>query len=322
MPIRFFCEHCKQMLKIGSSKVGSVVNCPRCQKPIVIPLQSAPQAEEAYRLLKSQQALAPSLPHPAATSHPPSHSPSHPPHSPLVPTWEALEEEIDDADMPLWMEESWMPPPTSFHSTSSPVLTEEVALRTLQKRHKLTVTLLAVSVIALFFVGIIVGMVIRGLSVPSNRFAQQHADAASLENEVTGTLYYLNENGEKRPDVDAVILCLPKDRQPSTLLSCQGLRPEDITNNDTVQMIHEMGGMYERTDANGSFAFSYREGVRYLVILVSAHQERTGGEIKPSHIQELRRYFRDPELFGESCLHIDEYEWGKPLLRYTFDVTD
>jgi len=241
-----------------------------------------------------------------------------------VPTWEALEEEIDDANMPLWIEESWMPPANSqnFHPTSSLVLTEEVALRKLQKQHKLTVTLLAVSAITLFFVGIIVGVVIRGLSVVPNRSHQQHAEASSLENEVTGTLYYLNEHGERRPDVDAVVLCLPKDRQPSTLLSCQGLRPADITNHDTVQMIHELGGMYERTDANGSFAFPYREGVRYWVILVSAHQKRTGGEIKPGHLQELRRYFRDPELFGENCLHFDEYEWGKPLLRYTFEFID
>jgi len=318
MPIRFFCEHCKQMLKIGTSKVGSVVNCPRCQKPVVIPMQSSPQAEEAYRMLKNKQVSAP----PPSPPLPTSENSTAP-----VPTWVVLEEDIDDVNMPLWMEEFWMPPsaenvhPTSPTVWTSSGLTEEVALRTFQKQHKLTVTLLAVSVIVLFFVGIVVGLLIRGCSVPLNR-SPLPVNAPSLENEVSGTLYYLNENGERRPDVDAVIICLPKDRLPSTLFSCQGLRPEDMANNDTIQMIREMGGMYERTDANGSFAFPYREEVRYLVLLISAHQKRASSEVKTSVMQELHRYFRDPELFGESCLHIDEYEWGKPLFRYTFDFTD
>ena len=123
-------------------------------------------------------------------------------------------------------------------------------------------------------------------------------------------------------DADAVIICLPKDRPPSTLLSCQGLRPEDTVNNDTVQIIHEMGGMYERADANGMFTLQYQEGVQYFVLLISAHQKRTGGEMKPSLMQELRRYFRDPELFGESSLNANAHEWGKPTLRYTFELMD
>ena len=303
MPIRFFCEHCKQMLKIGTSKIGSVVNCPRCQKSIVVPLTSAPLAEEAYRQLKSQRVTAP--PPPTAKKNP----------AP-VPAWETLEEEdIDDANMPLWMEESWMPSP------ADPLLTEEVTLHSLDKRHKLTVTLLTVSMIVLFFVGMIVGVFLRGSSIPSNRSLQQ-ADAPSSGNTVLGTLYYLNENGERRPDVGAVVIALPKDRQPSTLFSCQGLCPTDVMNgvmnNDTIQMIHEMGGMYESTDANGSFEFPCRVGVRYWVLLISAHQKRADGEIKSSMMQELRRYFRDPDGLGESCLHLDQYEWGK----YTYDFTN
>ena len=312
MPIRFFCEHCVQMLKIGTSKVGSVVDCPRCQKSVVVPPQSSPLAEESYRKLKS-------LRH--QHTAPPAENDTAP-----IPTRQGLEEEIDDADMPLWMEEAWMPSQADSQgfyqaSRAPPVLAEEIAIQKQKKQHNLLVTLLSVSLVIIFFVGITFGILIRGSDIQSPRAGQQ-ADGLDTKNEVTGTLYYINENGERRGDADAVIICLPKDRQPASLLSCKGLRPEDTVNKDTVQIIHEMGGMYERADANGTFAFPYKEGERYFVILISAHQRRTGGEMKPSVEQELRRYFRDPDQFGEGYMSIDEHEWGKPTLRYTFELTD
>ena len=79
--------------------------------------------------------------------------------------------------------------------------------------------------------------------------------------------------------------------------------------------------MYERADANGSFTLQYREGVRYFVILISAHQKPTAGGLKPSVLQNLRLYFRDSEIFGENCLYTDEHEWsgGKYSLRHIFE---
>lgn len=308
MPIRFFCEHCKQMLKIGTSKAGSVVECPRCKQSLVIPPQSSPQAEEAYRLLKHKR---------AQTSAPPADSTTAP-----IPSWEALEEEIDDVNMPLWMEESWIPSADSqgLYSTSvaHSVLSEELSMHVLKKRHNLTVMLLSVSLVVAFFVGITFGILIRGFYMQPSR-SGQHADASGAGTEVAGTLYYVDDkNGMTRGDAVAAIICLPKDRPPGVLLSCQGLRPGDVENSDTIRMIHELGGMYEIADNNGVFSMPYQSGVRYLVILISANQKSTDSEIKPGVMQELRRYFRDPELFGGFCVHIDEHEWGTPTLRHTF----
>ena len=315
MPIRFFCDHCKQMLKIGTSKVGSVIDCPRCRKSTIVPPQSVPLAEELYRTLKNKH---------SKNATPPTGNNVVPDNVASVPTWEELEE-IDDTDMPLWMEESWILSSTTSQDLypSSSVnhgLTEEAAIRALKKRYKLTVTLLNISLVISFSVGLVFGIF-------SQRFyAQQTShrpaeNAVNAVNEVTGVLYYLNENGERRADVEAVVICLPKARQPGTLLSCQGLRPEDNVNDGTVQMIHELGGMYAKADATGSFAFPYSKGVRYFVILISAHQRRTESRMKPAVLQELHRYFRDPERFGQNCLSTDEYEWsdGKHSLRYTFE---
>lgn len=289
------------------------MDCPRCQNFVVVPPQSAPQAEKLYRALKNK--------------HSASGAPSAETRAASIPTWEALGEDIDDVNMPLWMEGAWMPPPEDMQefylaSAANPVLSEELAVYALEKRHKFTVTLLSISLVIAFVVGIIFGVVIHTLFVQPTRPYQHREDGKTETNIVTGTLYYRNEHGERRADVDAVVVCLPKNWQPGSLLSCQGLRPEDVENNDTVQLIREKG-MYERTDANGSFTFQYQEGVRYFVILISANQKQSG-EMKPSVLNELRRYFRDPEQFGESCISIDEYEWsdGKHSLRHTFESAD
>jgi phage FluMu protein Com len=37
MPIRFRCEHCRQLLSVGSKKAGTTVSCPKCKSRIVVP---------------------------------------------------------------------------------------------------------------------------------------------------------------------------------------------------------------------------------------------------------------------------------------------
>jgi hypothetical protein len=326
MPIRFFCEHCRQMLKIGTSKMGSVVDCPRCRKAVVVPPQSTPQAEQLYQMLKSQRS--------AGVATPPAED--HALSEPTAPesAWDELGGNVDDADLSRWIDELWANAPVEQQDASPfqpaitpvslPVAEEEVALFALQKRYKLTVTLLYVSSAIAFFIGIIFGIALYAFILPSSSTSQHFVGNDAPINEIAGTLYYLNRNGERQADADAVIIVLPKDRTPSPLFSCQGLRPGDAVNHDTLQLIHEMGGIYERTDAYGSFSLQYREGVRYYVILISAHQARTDGVLKPSLLQTLRRYFHNPDQFAGYCLSIDEYEWsgGKYSLRHTFEAAD
>jgi len=270
------------MLKIGTSKMGSVVNCPRCHKPVVVPPQSVPQAEQLYQMLKKKRTE-------EAAAHPvPNHIVSEP--SQPESAWEELGGNVNDADLNQWIDELWKTNPSNPQESSSglfsmsipnPISNEEVALLDLQKRHKLTVTWLYVSTAVAFFVGMMFGILLYAMNVPSTRSHQHLAGSDAGNNEITGTIFYRNENGDRWSDVEAAIICLPMDRPVTQLLSPQGLRPGDEVNNDTVQLIQEMGGMYARGDVNGSFTLQYREGVRYFVVLISAHQKRSG-EMKPS----------------------------------------
>ena len=312
------------MLKIGTSKMGSVVECPRCHKSIVVPPQSAPQAEELYRRLKnkrSEETSAPPLPEEESAASEPTA-----PESAL----DELGSNVDDTDLNQWIDELWTTAPVHRqepayvplpNTDSMEPAAETLTVLALQKRQRLTVTLLFVSATVAFFLGIVFGFAVYRLVVPpsSHRHLTENVTKAD---EFIGTLYFLNKNGERQADADAVVICLPRDRLPSPLFSCQGLRPEDAVNNDTVQLIQELGGMYARADANGSFTLQYREGVRYLVIYISAHQVQTDGVVKSSVLKDLRQYFRDPELFGENCLFVEEYDLSKHSFRHTFEYTD
>ena len=313
------------MLKIGTTKMGSVVDCPRCHKSVVVPPQSTPQAEQLYQMLKNRKPE-------AETTSPPEEDLSI--SEPAAPesAWNDLGDDVDPADWSQWIDQFVAPvpdhQPEAFATPLPPPVSTpdiDIVLLTLQKRHKHMVVFLRALSVVTFFIGIAVGIFLAVLFTPPSRPHQPVSVQGSDSNEVTGELFYLNENGDRRADADAVIICLPKDRVPSPLFSCQGLRPEDTPNNDTIHLIHELGGMYGRADANGSFTLQYREGVRYVVILISAHQKRTDGMVKPSALDELRRYFRDCNLLGEHCLHIDEYEWSgskHPLGRHTFESVE
>jgi len=306
--------------------MGSVVDCPRCHQSVVVPPQSSPQAEQLYQMLKNKR--------PEPSVMPPAEDPAM--SEPVVPesAWDELGGNVDDADLNRWIDELWkttsgdMQEPSSVLlplAIANPISNEEVALIALQKKYRLTQTLLYVSSAVTLIIGIVLGIAVHACFVQPTLSHPALAGERVEINEVTGTLYYRNDNGERQEDADAVIICLPKDHAPSPLFSCEGLRPNVAVNHDTKQLIHEMGGMYERTDARGSFTLQYQPGVRYVVIMISSHQMRTGGGLEHSVQQTLCRYFRDSERLGENCLSIEEYEWSggrHSFLPYTFESAE
>jgi len=58
MPIRFRCVYCDKLLGIATRKAGTVVNCPQCGQPLIVP-SPEPEAEPAPGSPGAAPALAP-----------------------------------------------------------------------------------------------------------------------------------------------------------------------------------------------------------------------------------------------------------------------
>ena len=60
MPIRFRCVYCDKLLGIATRKAGTVVNCPQCGQPLIVPTpEPEPEAAPAQVGVKSAPAPAP-----------------------------------------------------------------------------------------------------------------------------------------------------------------------------------------------------------------------------------------------------------------------
>jgi hypothetical protein len=146
----------------------------------------------------------------------------------------------------------------------------------------------------------------------------------SAEHFITGKLYYRGFDGERTPDADAVVLLLPLDRIPTFPISGNGFRSDDnhhASMEDSVQQIKEMGGMFQRTDADGQFVIPYENQGRYLLLLISSHIKRSDTAPDTATIRELKRFFRNPQdLLGDYSFSREEYELdqGKYMIRQTF----
>ena len=47
MPIHFRCAHCEKLLGIARRKAGTIVNCPQCGQPLIVPTPEDDEPEQA-----------------------------------------------------------------------------------------------------------------------------------------------------------------------------------------------------------------------------------------------------------------------------------
>ncbi|MDR1963435.1 MAG: hypothetical protein LBQ50_06625 [Planctomycetaceae bacterium] len=354
MPIRFFCKCCNQMIQIGAQRAGQTVVCPQCGERLTVPAQSVAQAEMLYQFLKRKritektekaEKTAERIAKKTRTT-----SLQQQPAGLPVPVQERGNaetdeepnfslEELDHEDVDRWIKEFWTTQPkgneivtdqpfTAEPAESARSIPENREIEAMTFRQHQTWLLFRTWLFIVFLLGFVGGFSIC-LFVTDFRKGDSESNGSaravpSSENLVTGKLFYRGIDGERIPDADAVVLFLPLDRIPTFPISGVGLRPGDshlLSTGDSVQQIEEMGGMFQRTNADGTFSFQYKNKGRYLALMISSHSKRSDSEPDTATLRELQRFFRNPkELLDNYRFNREEYELeqGKYMIRQTF----
>ncbi|MDR0335480.1 MAG: hypothetical protein LBI18_00135 [Planctomycetaceae bacterium] len=333
------------MIQIGAQRAGQPVVCPQCGERLTVPARSVEQAETLYLFLK-QKRLAeknakkitiPSSRQSAELSL--QNTVRNKKNEEIDDEPNFSLEELNTEDVDRWIKEFWTTQPKDEQlaleqpQTTTPVLPAASVIANhettaLTMRHQETWFLFRTWLFIVFLFGLVGGIGIcsffNGLRKNTSGNVGSAKSVLSAEYYVTGKLYYRGFDGKRIPDADAVVLLLPLDRIPTFPISGEGLRPNDdqhLLMEDSVQQIKEIGGVFQRTDADGNFSIQYENQGRYLMLMISSHAKRSDDAPDAATIRELKRFFRNPqELLGDYSFSHEEYELsqGTYIIRQTF----
>jgi DNA-directed RNA polymerase subunit RPC12/RpoP len=279
MPIRFLCLECAQLLSIGTRKAGTQIECPKCGAKQTVPGPEAVTAtvtaatdaqsdEDPLQIVVYDDA-------PVAVATPRESSPR-----PAETIWAKVFPGARDAGGPREL--------------------------ILLPRHTLYVHAGLFLVVAV--VGFSAGYAIGRGSASLGRLAAEE-NAAGQRVLVEGKLVYDPGTGHLDPDADSVVILLPEANAPKKKISTPDLRPADPpppSSFEGVRRIKDLGGVYLRADAAGTFSTVLPDGGKYYVLLISQKTRRPpDSAVETIDSDDLGRYFVHPGyLIGQQ-----KYRW-------------
>ena len=238
MPFKFICEHCDQVLKASSKKVGLRAKCPKCKSTIKVP----DEKEAAARVAKFKASQKPNKNQPDPFS----------------------EFQVFDVDSEIVYETER---PSTSTSTNVSVDRSKVAVpRTILYMQG---ALLGISALVFFTLGLIFGQAIQSDSGGTPQ--------AQMPCIVSGRVEYRDESGQRRHDGGAVVIIVPKGTRADPQAEPIGLRPEDELpdeDNEALWTIKDLGGAYGRTNEQGEFRLQVRNQSSYYILCISNHAYR------------------------------------------------
>jgi hypothetical protein len=112
-----------------------------------------------------------------------------------------------------------------------------------------------------------------------------------------------------QPDPGAVVIALPKGKQPKNPLSPVGYRVDDPPvgkGSPAMTALDSLGGAMDRTDKDGRFTLFVPQSGWYYIIIISQRGERVLGDaLERKDLQDLGKYFEPPE----ELLMRNRYKW-------------
>ncbi len=172
---------------------------------------------------------------------------------------------------------------------------------------------------------VLVGCTLGGLAIgwlAASSFQQPKAvDAAvkSASNErvlLSGEIRYVDGGGMGHPDAGAVVVALPAERLPDSLVPIEGLRPWDrdsAQRQRNLEKLMQHGGAWTTVDEGGQFSVVLPNAGEYWVLVISKNlarprslTEQPNRGIGELDLAQLSRYFERPaDLIGPQ-----EYYWS------------
>lgn len=345
MPVQFVCQQCHRRLSVTQRKRGTVVNCPKCGHPNVVPHDLPAADDEAAVAPEQTSAAEPQIPNvvvfddvpeliaeqerasvqivqalpssPATVLPPPSSPPIQASQSSLpaqpAPT-------IQPASPPPIPSFPWSHPveaPTAATARTSEAIARlkprpEDALLLLSRRavYALAGLLLAVSLFA-FLAGFLIG---RGRRSAGPGVAAEEAAAEVDPVALEGGVIYSAAPGQFKPDVGAVAIALPVDKTPAEKLPAAGLRAGDSEESQWAPMANALasfGGAVARANDEGDFQLVVPRPGDYYLLLISRHAKRPAAKaIDKEDLSQLAAYFAD----GAGLIGPDKYVWSRRRL--------
>jgi hypothetical protein len=288
MPIRFRCPHCQQRLSIGTQKSGAQTQCPTCKELVSVPTD--PETIAAHDLAAPAVSIdTPPQAKELMSQSPPAARENRPSPSEVLP------------DRPA----SLAPAPAS---TDSLWISKLDATRVTVPRYVIFaqgLLLAAVGVVCLI-IGVFMGLAWSPTTRP--------IDPATLPCVVRGRVEYEDSQGNRLPDIGAVILALPTARQPEKSIASDGLGvedPEPKADHPGLRELESLGGKIARVDPAGRFEFRVPRGGEFHIIAISRQAQRGKEPHQPKITSVLGKYIGPAtKLLGEHS-----YQMQEPVLR-------
>ncbi|HWC88745.1 MAG TPA: hypothetical protein VG433_03800 [Pirellulales bacterium] len=297
MPVQFYCPHCRQLLKVGRRKIGTLVACPRCGSPTVVPTAQSgatPLAEESVAGFEDVNELLrqpPVAPQFAAPNMPAAIGWSPVGFQPGAPSPGAMSIDSDALDLLV---------------VSRAAVYAQAAI------------FLVVACVA-FLAGYWVGQ----SRAPATAGKSASAPAKAEPVRLAGNITYKVSMGQLAADAGAVIIALPI-QPPQTKLKATGLRPEDpldAVHDNAVSRIKAAGGDYARANNQGAYELVVPAPGNYYVLIISQHATRPAdAHVPDADLKLLAPYFEvvtdvlGPHQYSLAAQRLS----GRPTLPHAF----
>lgn len=298
MAIRFRCNNCNRLLRVGGRKKGATIGCPRCGRPNIVPESSTAQLRRAAALASSD-----------------SSDSSNSGINNVI--YEDVDSLISDGNFrkrsgdAQWRADE---PPRRKHASRTARREESDSAGMAGWLFIQAVVLLVVLTIGML-IGYLVG---RGSA--NDSAAKASAIKVDPGVVVWGRLFYHDTTGRTRPDDGALVVAFPNNYRGKPELKAEVLWVVDGGGD----VLKGIGGIAQRTAEDGTYSIRLPKPGKYHLFLISGHSERSKGELsKRDAIAALSRYVSDgAELLQDRryAYRIGQFEGAQARTELDFDA--